>query len=161
MKRFLSGLLVAASCAIAIAPMAQVPTEGQPIRPQPESHGKPREESMTRAGSMSIDLRKLPPGKVEKHERPEREPPEIVPIELPGSIPQPPAAPVLGPSAPAPAPLTNYDGLDFANWGAGHPPDTNGDASHSPHPWYPPASTRTNNASWLPSPMSRTIGIDR
>jgi hypothetical protein len=29
--------------------------------------------------------------------------------------------------APAPAPITNFDGLDFANWGAGHPPDPNGD----------------------------------
>jgi hypothetical protein len=30
-------------------------------------------------------------------------------------------------SAPAPATVSNFDGLDFANWGAGHPPDTNGD----------------------------------
>ena len=27
----------------------------------------------------------------------------------------------------APPPLTTFEGLDFANWGAGHPPDTNGD----------------------------------
>jgi hypothetical protein len=31
------------------------------------------------------------------------------------------------PCAPAPAPSTSFDGLDFATWGAGHPPDTNGD----------------------------------
>ena len=31
------------------------------------------------------------------------------------------------PAAPAPAPDSGFDGLDFANWGAGHPPDTNGD----------------------------------
>ena len=31
------------------------------------------------------------------------------------------------PAAPAPAPDSCFDGLDFANWGAGHPPDTNGD----------------------------------
>ena len=31
------------------------------------------------------------------------------------------------PAAPAPAPDSSFDGLDFANWGAGHPPDTNGD----------------------------------
>jgi hypothetical protein len=31
------------------------------------------------------------------------------------------------PSAPAPPTIANFDGLDFANWGAGHPPDTNGD----------------------------------
>jgi len=30
-------------------------------------------------------------------------------------------------SAPAPAPSSSFEGLDFTNWGAGHPPDTNGD----------------------------------
>jgi hypothetical protein len=30
-------------------------------------------------------------------------------------------------NAPAPAPTTSFAGLDFANWGQGHPPDTNGD----------------------------------
>ena len=30
-------------------------------------------------------------------------------------------------SAPAPAPTRASTGLDFANWGQGHPPDTNGD----------------------------------
>ena len=30
-------------------------------------------------------------------------------------------------NAPAPAPTTTFAGLDFATWGAGHPPDTNGD----------------------------------
>src|SRR5205823_5060553 len=29
--------------------------------------------------------------------------------------------------APAPAPTASFEGLDFANWGTGHPPDTNGD----------------------------------
>jgi hypothetical protein len=30
-------------------------------------------------------------------------------------------------AAAAPAPDSSFDGLDFANWGAGHPPDENGD----------------------------------
>src|SRR5919201_2742585 len=30
-------------------------------------------------------------------------------------------------NAPAPGPDISFEGLDFANWGAGHPPDTNGD----------------------------------
>ncbi len=34
---------------------------------------------------------------------------------------------VLAASTPAPSPTSSFDGLDFANWGAGHPPDTNGD----------------------------------
>ena len=29
--------------------------------------------------------------------------------------------------APAPAPNITFNGLDFANWGAGFPPDPNGD----------------------------------
>ncbi|HSC11363.1 MAG TPA: carboxypeptidase regulatory-like domain-containing protein, partial [Rhodanobacteraceae bacterium] len=82
---------------------------------------------MKRAGSTSIDLRQLPPGAIRKRERPEREGPEPNPIELPGSIPVQRAAPAGGPSAPAPGPSANFAGLDFNNWGAGHPPDTNGD----------------------------------
>jgi len=31
------------------------------------------------------------------------------------------------PSTPAPSPSNSFEGLDYTNWGAGHPPDTNGD----------------------------------
>jgi hypothetical protein len=126
MKRLLSALLVVSSCIVASAAQAQVSTDGPVSPPHPASHGKPTELSMKRAGSTSIDLRNLPPGKVTKHERIEPEPPEIEPIELPGSIP-PPRVPITAPSAPAPSPSASFLGLDFANWGAGHPPDTNGD----------------------------------
>src|SRR5206468_10313305 len=66
--------------------------------------------------------------------RPEHDPPSVVPVPYPGSastapttasVSSEPAAPSL--NAPAPSPIANFDGLDFANWGAGHPPDTNGD----------------------------------
>jgi hypothetical protein len=30
-------------------------------------------------------------------------------------------------AVPAPSPIASFEGLDFANWGNGHPPDTNGD----------------------------------
>jgi hypothetical protein len=73
-----------------------------------------------------MDLRLLPQTPPQKRERPEREEPKINRVELPGgpirSAPVPP-----GRSAPAPPPIANFDGLDFATWGAGHPPDTNGD----------------------------------
>jgi len=36
-----------------------------------------------------------------------------------------------------------------------------GAASHSPQPTWPPAATRTSNASWLPSPSVVTSGIER
>ncbi len=39
--------------------------------------------------------------------------------------------------------------------------ETNGAASHSPQPVCAPARTRTSRASWLPSPTSRTTGIDK
>ena len=37
--------------------------------------------------------------------------------------------------------------------------DARGDASHSPHPRWPPAETRTRSASWLPSASSVTSGM--
>src|SRR4029079_1197899 len=57
-----------------------------------------------------------------------REPrePEVIRRALPGGIPGPLAPPVL-PRAPAPSPILSFLGLDFANWGAGRPPDTVGD----------------------------------
>src|SRR5207237_9947974 len=39
----------------------------------------------------------------------------------------PEAATPVAPSAPAPAPLNVFEGLDRFHWGAGSPPDTNGD----------------------------------
>src|SRR5260221_2493366 len=98
----------------------------EPSRPQPISGGRPRELAMKRAGSTTMDLRLLPQTPPEKLERPEREEPPLNAVELPGG-PRRSAPVVPGPSAPAPSPIANFDGLDFATWGAGHPPDPNGD----------------------------------
>src|SRR5438093_13355769 len=89
--------------------------------------GPPIELRMKRAGSTTLDLRRLSPAPPEKPERPEREEPEPHPIELPGRLTVSAPIEVPGPSAPAPSPIANFLGLDYANWGAGHPPDTNGD----------------------------------
>ncbi|HET9419461.1 MAG TPA: carboxypeptidase-like regulatory domain-containing protein, partial [Chthoniobacterales bacterium] len=97
---------------------------------------KPQERTAVRSGrAFQGDLRTLPYIPVAKKERPEREPPAFVP-----RVYQPPTgtsalAPNTGKSvlataavnAPAPTPSTTFDGLDYATWGAGHPPDTNGD----------------------------------
>src|SRR5258705_2664470 len=93
---------------------------------------KPKEERLTKAHSFNGDLRDLPYRKPVKRERPEREEAEPQPTLYPGtSATTTPVAPsgssVPAPSAPAPATLANFDGLDFATFGAGHPPDTNGD----------------------------------
>ncbi len=76
-------------------------------------------------------VRTLPQTKPARLVRPEQETPELeLPTgqkqPLPGAVgPRPASASV--PSAPAPAPTVSFKGLDFATWGAGHPPDTVGD----------------------------------
>jgi uncharacterized repeat protein (TIGR01451 family) len=94
----------------------------------PRVPGKPAELTMQRAGSSNIDLRNLPrPKVVDKFERPEYEEPEPHPMELPGGPKAAVAPPAFVPKAAAPPPVANFAGLDFATWGAGHPPDTVGD----------------------------------
>ncbi|MDQ5837378.1 MAG: hypothetical protein M3379_11415, partial [Acidobacteriota bacterium] len=104
------------------------------------NHPDPRPKAfrLVRAHSFDGDLRNLPDTKPEKKERPEREGPDVTP-----SVYVPPAetsqetsseaaadsnAPApSAPNVPSPGPTASFEGLDFANWGAGHPPDTNGD----------------------------------
>ncbi len=89
---------------------------------------RPHEMAMQRAGSVEIDLRRLPQVKPRKFERPELEEPDPEPVELPGVPPLAAPAPRMNvPLAAAPAPSASFDGLDFATWGAGHPPDPVGD----------------------------------
>jgi hypothetical protein len=93
--------------------------------------GPPVEIHMSKANGKKFDLRSLPFVPPVKKERPELEEPAANPVPLQTSLSTTPpqgAAP-LAPfrAAPAPGPLANFDGLDFSNWGAGHPPDTNGD----------------------------------
>src|SRR5438270_13179092 len=92
----------------------------------------PREDKLRRGKPFHGDLRTLPQARPRKFERPEFEEPNLTPIPFPGtpSVAQSSAAPALNApviSAPAPSSTTSFEGLDFTNWGAGHPPDTNGD----------------------------------
>src|SRR5882757_4224907 len=93
----------------------------------------PREGRLRRGHDFHGDLRTLPQIPPHRFERPEFEAPKIVPMTYPGtrsgtsrsqttresSLP--------APSVPAPSPSNSFEGLDFTSWGAGHPPDTNGD----------------------------------
>ena len=93
---------------------------------------KPREERLTKAQSFNGDVRNLPYRRPVNRERRELPEPPLNPTLAPGTTePAAPATtnafPVGGPSAPAPAPNNVFEGLDRFNWGAGHPPDTNGD----------------------------------
>jgi hypothetical protein len=92
---------------------------------------RPREQRMRRSRSWDGDLRSLPQTRPVRRERPEREGPKVAPGVRPGTAlvtgVEGRASAVAAINAPAPAPTASFDGLDFANWGAGHPPDTNGD----------------------------------
>ncbi len=115
----LSGLLVGG--ANAQGPIEQEGASTNTLAPAPAV-----ELRLTRGRSAVFDLRNLPQTPPLRRERPEREAPEIDRVALPGAQPAPtPLAPLA--MAPAPAPLANFAGLDFSTWGAGHPPDTNGD----------------------------------
>ncbi len=105
-------------------------SQEQIARPAARPLGSPIELHLIKGGSSTTDLRNLPQTKPEKFERPEVEDPEPNPVELPGG-PAPSANASIGSvpqvNAAAPAPLASFNGLDFATWGAGHPPDTVGD----------------------------------
>ena len=96
--------------------------------PGPAKPGK-----MQRAGSFDGDLRDLPLESPVMRERPERHGPRPAPgvLATSGESSSPVAQSDLiaapGFNAPAPGPIATFDGLDFGTWGAGHPPDTNGD----------------------------------
>src|SRR5215471_9928888 len=118
--------------AIIAAMLGGVLAQQQPPGPPSRSYsaGKPTELSMKRGASSQIDLRALPQIPPVRRERPEREEPEIERTEIKrgNNIQTEAVASALAPqSAPAPPPSASFDGLDFANWGAGHPPDPNGD----------------------------------
>src|SRR3954470_9408423 len=105
--------------------------------PKTVTHTHPRELHLKAAHGKVFDVRKLKSAVVKK-ERPERTAPGYAPagsraaerLENPGrSLPQLPKVIKKSQmvSAPAPAPTASFEGLDFASWGQGHPPDTNGD----------------------------------
>ena len=94
----------------------------------------PRTFHLTKARSAVFDVRKLR-SVVVKRERPERRAPGEIEragakdadslAGLPTKVSRRTIAAAA--SAPAPGPDSSFEGLDFANWGQGHPPDENGD----------------------------------
>ena len=129
MKARLLGLVLG-SLLVTVALAQDAPQVDKSGPAVPAAIGKPIETALHRAGSADIDLRKLPYRAPQKKERPELEEPEANPVVLPGGPSVSPGATpksITVPSAPAPAPNITFDGLDNATWGAGHPPDTNGD----------------------------------
>ena len=71
------------------------------------------------------DLRRIPRGNViQREEKPEPQSPNDAPA---GAQQGDPAVQGTAPAGAAPAPTASFAGLDFANFGAGWPPDPNGD----------------------------------
>ena len=98
-------------------------------KPGPIAFGKPIELQLKRASSRRFDLRSLPQTKPIQLERAELPEPAFHPVTLQGGVVPEPSIPVVPPvsSAPAPPPIGVFEGLDRFTWGAGSPPDTNGD----------------------------------
>src|SRR5436305_7723775 len=120
---------------VATHPSARV--AHQKALPKPATRRSPKVLHLRKASSAVFDARHLH-GRVVKRERPEVRSPggflqagetaaEAAPSTqavLPERV---TAAAIANAASAAPAPDSSFDGLDFANWGAGHPPDTNGD----------------------------------
>ena len=110
------------------SPVAK-PTAGVADRNRLRNPGvvsKPNVLHLTKAHGAVFDVRGLK-STVVKQERPEdRAPGENPATEQPSRV-APSVLKRAAISTPAPAPDSSFDGLDFATWGAGHPPDTNGD----------------------------------
>jgi hypothetical protein len=150
-----TGSPTAAREAVPVPQTAAGPSRATPGPVRPEDRGpavanlhgrkpttlEPHQLLSRRASGRIFDVRKLK-GKVVKRERPEHEDPfgpgeeeEAAAAEeeedgdsaesaLPSEVSPSAMAPA---AAPAPGPDSSFDGLDFATWGAGHPPDENGD----------------------------------
>ena len=98
-------------------------------KPQPIPFGPPVELQLKRADSRRFDLRSLPRTPPVERERAELPEPNSHPVTVQGGTQPEPSTPTGPPTpqAPAPPPINVFQGLDRFNWGAGSPPDTNGD----------------------------------
>jgi hypothetical protein len=86
-------------------------------------NGDPTELPSVTPEQFKGDVRKIPHSHVQPQERQRPQ----TPNEPAGGSTRDAVVQTGGTAAPAPAPSGAFSGLDFANWGAGWPPDTNGD----------------------------------
>src|SRR5919201_4184879 len=97
---------------------------GHPPSPPPAA-GPPPEVAQAQPTVFRGDVRRIPRGNVVQPE--DRPSVKSLDESPPSTVVNDPARQTSTPSAPAPAPSSAFPGLDFANWGAGWPPDTNGE----------------------------------
>jgi hypothetical protein len=128
LRRSLVRTALAAVVVFAVAAVAAIAGQGPGLAPSAANEPDPTlKPSKINASPKHFkgDVRHIPKGRVRKIDR--RPEPQI-PNDAPGGSQQPDAAVQTAvAAAAAPAPATSFDGLDYANWGAGWPPDTNGD----------------------------------
>src|SRR6266508_803613 len=139
--------LIAAAAAVAVLGTTGIvwyqqqssPSGDQPSLSRPDAGGEGEEEATidknakgsapraftVKGHTVRIDTRKLKSTPPKKKEREEGEEAELRETGKQGTG---PAAKVqtTQTATAAPSPTVSVKGLDFANWGAGHPPDTNG-----------------------------------
>ena len=109
---FLATAVVAAGARAGESSAAGLELKPQPVHPVTPSQ-------------FRGDVRRIPRGNlVPAEERPAPRSPQESP---PATAVADPVLQAASPDSPAPAPSSNFPGLDFAGWGAGWPPDTNGD----------------------------------
>lgn len=127
MNRILAALFFTLSSAVAVGAAGQTPSEHDAIRSASASAGKPTETRMRLSGSSNADLRSLTTASPVRRDSAQPDYPQFAARQLPGATSSAPenAGPVIG--AAAPAPIANFDGLDFATFGSTYPPDANGD----------------------------------
>jgi hypothetical protein len=116
--------VLAMSSSLAFAPASAA---AQADRFAPRSKGPATEQRLQHAGSSSRDLRDLPARAPKRRELPAHDAPPFDPVALPDPLPAVVDPVTLAPTANAPAPTANFAGLDHDTWGAGYPPDANGD----------------------------------
>ena len=100
-------------------------------KPGPAPVGPPVERHLTKASGRRFDVRTLPRTRPPARDRVELEAPAYTPVEIgttaPVVAPDSMARPIAVPTVQAPPPINVFEGLDRFNFGAGSPPDTNGD----------------------------------
>jgi IPT/TIG domain len=114
----LGGVVTAALIGGSAGPASGDPTARAEERPVPQAL------TAVKPQHFRGDLRGLPavrPAKQEEHLEPQE------PENVPGPSAGDPLLQTEATSTPAPAASSSFAGLDFAHWGAGWPPDTNGD----------------------------------
>jgi hypothetical protein len=131
LRRGLVRTAVAAAVVFAVAAVAAIAGQGPGLAPSaanaPDPALKPTRLAATPT-HFKGDVRQIPKGRVRKIDR--RPEPQI-PNDAPGGVQQPDAVLQTTEALAAAPGASTFDGLDYANWGAGWPPDTNGDVGRN------------------------------